>query len=183
MKIVLKHGIIASVVMAAMTGCSPEPDTTVTTVTSVEECVQSSLGTTDECQATWDQAKQENAKVGPRFEDSGGCSSEFGKCEQYVVQNSDGTTSNVFIPMMMGMMMGNMMSNNGSHITPQPLYRSESDRKDGRSGFVAASGVYVNKGSSQVSSRSVVAKSPTSVSRGGFGSIGGRSGGGFSSGS
>lgn len=182
MRIVLKQGIIAAVVITAMSGCEPAPDASVTSVSSVDECVQNSFGTTDQCKDQWDQAKEENARTGPRFEDSADCATEFGQCERYTIQHDNGTQSSVFIPMLAGMMMGNMMSGGTGYVPTQPLYRREEDRRNGSSGFVTASGATVSKGPSMVSSSSVRASSPTTISRGGFGSFSGRSGGGFSSG-
>ena len=182
MKIVLKHGIIAAVVITAMSGCEPAPDASVNNVSSVDECVQNSFGTTDECKAQWDLAKDESARTGPRFEDSGDCATEFGQCERYTINHDNGTQSSVFIPMMAGMMMGNMMASNTAHVPTQPLYRSEEDRRNGSSGFITASGAHVSKGTTMVNSSSVKASGPTTISRGGFGASSGRSGGGFSSG-
>lgn len=184
MKIVLKQGIIAAVVITAMSGCTPEPEAYVNNVSSVDECVQSSFGTADECKNQWEQAKQENARTGPRFEDSADCSTEFGQCEKYNIQHEDGTQSSVFIPMLAGMMMmGNMMASNSAHVSTQPLYRREEDRRNGSGGFVTASGATVSKGTTSVRPSSVRASSPTTVSRGGFGGFSGKAGGGFSSGS
>lgn len=191
MKIGLKHGIIAAVVMSAMSGCTPEPEVYVNSVSSVEECVQGNLGTTDQCSVRWGEAKEENARTGPRFEDSADCTTEFGSCEKYNIQHENGTQSSVFIPMMMGMMMGNMMSNSSVPVSTQPLYRRESDKRYGTNSFITASGATVFRGSSSVTPSSVRTSTPAtmskgtsfnSVSRGGFGGIGGKSGG-LSSGS
>lgn len=183
MKIVLKHGIIAAVVITAMSGCSPEPEAYVNNVSSVDECVQGNLGTDSECKAQWDMAKDENARTGPRFEDSADCATEFGECERYTIQHDNGTQSSVFIPMLAGMMVGNMMSGSTTGYVPtQPLYRREEDRRNGSSGFVTASGATVSKGTTSVRPSSVRASGPTTISRGGFGGFSGKAGGGFSSG-
>ena len=136
-KIVLRQGIIAAVVIMALSGCSDEP-VDVSSVTSVSDCLTQGLGNEQQCRAAWDQASQEHLREGPRFEDQNDCSEEFGQCNRYQVQNDDGSFSDVFIPLMAGMMIGNMMSSVGSsHFYHQPLYKRK-DQQQYNGGFVTA---------------------------------------------
>lgn len=174
-KIVLRQGIIASVVIMALSGCSDEP-VDVSSVTSVSDCLTQGLGNEQQCRAAWDQASQEHLKEGPRFQDQTDCSEEFGQCNRYQVQNDDGSFSDVFIPLMAGMMIGNMMSSVGSsHVYHQPLYKRK-DQQQYNGGFVTAGGYSIHKGSSTIPSS--YASKPSGV---GTISKGGLGGGGFSS--
>ena len=173
-KIVLRQGIIASVVIMALSGCSDEP-VDVSSVTSVSDCLTQGLGNEQQCRAAWDQASQEHLKEGPRFQDQTDCSEEFGQCNRYQVQNDDGSFSDVFIPLMAGMMIGNMMSSAGSsHVYRQPLYKRK-DQQLYNGGFVTAGGYSIHKGSSTIPSS--YASKPSGV---GTISKGGLGGGGFS---
>lgn len=176
----LTMGIMAAFVAATLTGC--EETTPVYNVTSIDECV-SHTGDYLQCSNDWKAAQALNEEVAPRFTDMAFCEDSFGdQCQQKTVTNSDGSTSNVFVPMMAGMMIGNMMANNNLaaqgqavHQTrTQPLYQ-EKERRGG--GYVpintlsTSTGSAVQKGSASVSPKmaSTVSKFSAPVSRGGFG--------------
>lgn len=183
-KIVLRQGIIASVVIMALAGCSDEP-VDVSSVSSVSDCLVQGLGNEEQCRAAWNQASGEHLKEGPRFEDQADCSGEFGQCNRYQVQNDDGSFSDVFIPLMAGMMIGNMMNSASStHVYHQPLYKKKDQQTYG-GGFVTAGGHTILKGTSTVPSSYAAKPSGVSISKGGLGgggfSASSGKGGGFSS--
>ena len=184
-KIVLRQGIIAAVVIAALSGCSDEP-VDVSSVNSVSDCLVQGLGNEEQCRAAWDQASSEHLKQGPRFEGQEDCSQEFGQCNRYQVQNDDGSFSDVFIPIMAGMMIGNMMNSaNTTKVYHQPLYQRKDQQTYG-GGFVTAGGYSIQKGHSTIpSSYSSKPSGVGTISKGGLGGAGFSSssgkGGGFSS--
>ena len=186
MKKVLTMGIMATFVAAALSGCQDDK-VEVLSVSSVDQCIASGIdfGT---CQAEWDKATSMHEDVAPKFDTAGGCYSEFGDmCQNRPVTNADGSTSNVWLPMMAGMMMGNMMSSNAHASAYQaantrPLYMSgakKNERGNYVGTFVTPSGNMISPGVSRMSptaamstpTRATVASTKSAVSsRGGFGS-------------
>lgn len=179
----LTMGIMAAFVSAALSGCSDADQAEVLSVTGVDQCIASGIDFMT-CQAEWDRATAMHEDVAPKFETAGGCMGEFGEmCQARTVTNADGSTSNVWLPMMAGMMMGNMMSSNtNSHLTnTRPLYMSgakKTERGTYVGTFVTPSGNAVSPGASRMSvaaamsspTRATVASTKSAVSsRGGFG--------------
>lgn len=187
MKKVLTMGIMATFVAAALSGCQADDKVEILSVTSVDQCIASGIdfGT---CQAEWDKATSMHEDVAPKFDTAGGCYGEFGDmCQNRPVRNADGSTSNVWLPMMAGMMMGNMMSNSahaGAYhaANTRPLYMNNARKTPQGTyvgGLVTPSGNMISPGASRMSSaaamssptRATVASTKSAVSsRGGFGS-------------
>lgn len=186
MKKVLTMGIMATFVAAALSGCQAEEKVEILSVTSVDQCISSGVDF-QTCQAEWDKATAMHEDVAPKFDTAGGCYGEFGDmCQNRPVRNADGSTSNVWLPMMAGMMMGNMMSSSAhagaAYANTRPLYM-EKARKTPQGtyvgGLVTPSGNAIAPGSSRMSktaamsspTRATVASTKSAVSnRGGFGS-------------
>ena len=181
-KKVLTMGLMATFVATALSGCGQE-QAAVLSVTSVDQCIASGIDF-GSCQAEWDRATSMHEEVAPKFDTAGGCYGEFGDmCQNRPVRNADGTTSNVWLPMMAGMMMGNMMSSTNNHpVNTRPLYMSNARKTEHGTytgGLVTPSGNAIAPGASRMSpsaamsspTRATVASTRSAVSsRGGFGS-------------
>lgn len=182
---VLTMGIMATFVAAALSGCA-EDKVEILSVTSVDQCISSGVDFMT-CQAEWDKATAMHEDVAPKFDTAGGCYGEFGDtCQNRPVRNADGSTSNVWLPMMAGMMMGNMMSNSAhagaAYANTRPLYMNNARKTASGSyvgGLVTPSGNAIAPGASRMSAsaamstptRATVASTKSAVSsRGGFGS-------------
>lgn len=181
-KKVLTMGLMATFVAAALSGCVQEDQAEVLSVTSVDQCIASGIDF-NTCNGEWERAKSMHESVAPKFDSASSCMGEFGDmCQNRQVYNSDGTTSNVWLPMMAGMMMGNMMANNTHPVNTRPLYMSGAKRTP-HGTFVGTlntpSGNAVSPGVSRMSPAAAASTpKPASVastraavsSRGGFGS-------------
>lgn len=182
-KKVLTMGLMATFVAAALSGCAEQDQAEVLSVTSVDQCIASGIDFST-CTGEWERAQSMHEEVAPKFDTAGGCMGEFGDmCQNRPVRNADGTTSNVWLPMMAGMMMGNMMSANNHHpVNTRPLYMSGA-KKTPHGTYVGTlntpSGNAVSPGVSRMSPSAAAStprpasvastKSATSA-RGGFGS-------------
>lgn len=181
---VMKMGLMASFVSFASMGCQSEERVEVLTVTSVDQCISSGIDL-NTCQSEWDRATSMHEDVAPKFDTAGGCYGEFGDmCQNRPVTHADGTTSNVWLPMMAGMMMGNMMSGSvhaANQANTRPLYMNNA-RKTPQGTYVgglvtpsgnpiAAGKSYMSKSAAMSSpTRATVASTKSAVSsRGGFG--------------
>ena len=174
-------GIMAAFITATLSGCS-EPTTPVHAISSVDECL-AVTGDVVQCREQWKEAQLLHKEVAPQFTSNTACSESFGDdCQSQRVQNTDGSFTDVFVPMMAGMLIGNMMSNSNIasqgrevyNTRTQPLYQEKEKRGGGYvpvNTMSTSTGSAVNKGSSFVSAKSAtsVSKFSSPVSRGGFG--------------
>ena len=177
-------GIMATFVAAALSGCVESDQAEVLSVTSVDQCISSGIDYYT-CTSEWEKAQSMHEEVAPKFDTAGSCIGEYGDmCQNRPVRNADGTTSNVWLPMMAGMMMGNMMSSSAMHhpVNTRPLYMSGAKKTD-RGTYIGTlstpSGNAVSPGVSRMSPAAAmstpkpatVASTRSAVSsRGGFGS-------------
>lgn len=148
-KKIVTSSILAAFVATAMSGCDSATDNSTIglggsdvetfTVKSAEDCKVNSAGTEEQCSTAYKKAEEEHFKSAPKYGSMDECSSSTEtKCTQTYIQNPDGSSSSVFMPMMMGMIVGNMI--NGSSYRAMPVYND----RDGRS--VTSGGAYVPKG-------------------------------------
>jgi uncharacterized protein YgiB involved in biofilm formation len=158
-------------------GCdevNDEPTEVATAAGSIQDCVKAGIDQTV-CADAWAKAAAENAKTAPRYATAGDCYSEFGAggCQQ--IHTSNGNS--VFIPLMTGMLIGNLMADrrdnyNNHHVVVvhnyQPLYRTGGSWHTSTNQSFSGSGKVVIP-------HSYTAPKPistTTLSRGGFGSMG-----------
>lgn len=173
-----KGFVLASVVAStfALSGCEVA-DETVKMYQSVDQCQTLESEGSSQCKTSFEQAKAEHEKAGPKFESASECASEFGTCEY---NNSTGS----FMPMMAGFMMGQMMGNmqaNSNFRAASPMYSNGSKYMD----IKRNSYNNITPGKSFGTYKSTMTKQPSStaakagtVTRGGFGSsVRGSSGG------
>ncbi len=119
--------LVMGVSSLALAACSdPKVDSEI--YASVEQCINQSPMSDEECKANFAAAKKSHQKVAPKFKSQADCESEFGKerCEpskSYAQSNG----SSFFMPMMMGYMMSRMMGGGGGGMGSQPLYRGRND--------------------------------------------------------
>ena len=146
-----------------------------------EECAQSSLTTTAQCEADFANAKALHPHVAPKYISQQECEADFGagQCETAPQQTTTGHS--VFMPMMMGFLAGQMMNSGAgatagaqnfqqggrNNIPTQPLYKS----RDDRSTFRTSTNTPVAKGIGPITLRPdrVNPQVGQLVRRGGFG--------------
>ena len=120
-----------------------------------------------QCEADFKAAKEQHAKVAPKYTSQADCEADFGaeQCESAPYQTQSG--GSVFMPLMMGYMMGSMMSGRGRRIAAVvPLKRCRSEEfPDGgqESRVIRSRALKVARSATRTPSM----KSST-VSRGGF---------------
>jgi len=168
-----KKALTAGIMAAFLTGCSEPVE--VATYGSITAC-ERSTGNREMCEDAWVAQMSANAQHAPKFESQLACEESFGdQCRTERVQNSDGSWSNVIVPMMAGMMISNMMNGSNVHQQYQPVYR-EKDRKGNfvGSGYVTNQGNSIAPGKSKISPTKATTIKPSSrpIARGGFGSAG-----------
>jgi uncharacterized protein YgiB involved in biofilm formation len=173
--------LMVSVSLNALTACD-EPKVDASVFKSLDQCKNDPLMRSDQCEASFKEARGQHASVAPKYASKEDCQADFGenKCETAPYRTSGG--GSVFMPMMMGYMMGSMMGGRGSmmggrgSMMSQPLYRSSKSPGSFRTAD--------NRNVGSKTGRTSVAKSATSrpsfksstMSRGGFGSSGRRFG-------
>ncbi|MGL4523039.1 MAG: DUF1190 domain-containing protein [Bacilli bacterium] len=158
----LKSGIMATFVALTLTGCEQEERVDVLSARSIDECVAAGMDF-PYCEMQFKVAQEMHQDVAPKFEDNTQCSAQFGdSCTRQEIKNSDGTTTSMWMPMMMGYMMGNISSNiNNAQASSRPLYMSDARRdKDGsmRGHMVTASGNGAAFGKSSLSRSTATAR-------------------------
>jgi uncharacterized protein YgiB involved in biofilm formation len=190
--------LMVPVATLLLAGCSDNEQTEQALVfNSVEECSQSGLSTAEQCASDWESAKTVHPTVAPKYTDKYQCEADFGmgKCESV---NSSGSSTGVFMPMMMGFMAANMlnrgnvnqfgspnyaqqsssrntstMSGSGgsySRFGSQPLYKSRYDQESFRTGDNTP--IANKSGLASVKPSQVQSPAGNVVARGGFGSQG-----------
>ncbi|TBR38432.1 DUF1190 domain-containing protein [Marinomonas agarivorans] len=155
---------IASITLAA---CS-QPEQDVQIVNSVEDCVDNTTLTADQCQAAYEKALTEAHRTAPRYQSQSHCESEFGYNQCYQTGN------NFFVPFMAGWMVSSLL-NNASN-TYNPVYHYRNSSSSYRDRLMTADGSVIGRAgqkSYKVPSTNLKPK-PTvtrTVSRGGFGAV------------
>lgn len=170
----LRLVLMAAAVPAALTGCEDEPSGKI--LTAREECAVQTEISVAECQAAYEKALADHAKLAPRFESERECNDQFGACQPVPPQYANGN-QNSFMPPMAGFLIGYavsqaMNSGGGGYYYGvrgvSPLYR---DYRGG--GYLRPGGEYVGKSSGMVRGKYGDTALPTramTVSRAGFGS-------------
>ena len=174
-KKVITSSILAAFVATAMSGCQEEQTVESFNVKSASECVSSGAGSLEQCNSAMQQATEEHTKNAPKFLNDSECSTKTeAQCELTEVKNADGSSSYMFMPMMMGMIVGNMM-NGGSNYS-RPVYSDQYGRNFTSSGAYVSAGRGYTGSSTFSSSSSKSFSSPStaskSMSSGGFGKSG-----------
>lgn len=162
----LRLTLMAVAVPAGLAACgSGEPTGVV--LDSIEDCRAQQVDVA-QCEAAYNNARAEHARVAPRFDDRVQCSEDFGQCE--AVQENGHTS---FIPPMGGFLLGYALgggfSNNGYRGVAggMPLYR------DYRGRYINPNGDMVSRGPGTVTGKRGAIAPPAraiTVSRSGFGS-------------
>ena len=169
----LSLAALAALSACSLVGCDGDDEQADATVAgSIQDCVNAGVPAA-QCADAWAKASQEHERTAPRYGSAGDCYAEFGPGQCQPMRSSNG--SDVFVPLMAGIMIGNMMNNhsNGGVVVVHsyhPLYRTV-----GGGGFrTAANETISGTGSVKVSSSYLSPKpiSTTTLSRGGFGSMG-----------
>ena len=111
--------------VCTLTACD-EPKVDATIFGNLQQCIDISGSTREECEAGLKEARSQHAEVAPKYSSKMDCEGDFGvgKCETAPYRTSTG--GSVFMPLMMGYMMGSMLGSRtgrGSVFT-QPLYLS-----------------------------------------------------------
>lgn len=156
-KKVLVSGIMAAFVSAALSGCQVEDEVMTYsgmggdlektyTVSNTKECIAFAVGDEEQCKAAFDTAQKKHEEVSPKYSSQEKCEEGTDvKCTVTTVQNTDGSSSSVFVPAMMGMIVGSMLNNNSNAM---PVYND----REGRA--VTSAGAYVpSKGAGLVGSK------------------------------
>lgn len=155
-----------AIAAATFAGCSSNEPAVV--YKTVQECVEASAGSQEQCQQAYDEALTEAQRTGPKFANRNDCEYNFGagQCTQH---NSGGQS--IFMPLMAGYVLGQVIDgvrDNARYGRSAPLYSSYGD-------WVGTSGR--NYGSAydrriKVSKKTFEPKPAVTktMSRGGFGS-------------
>ncbi len=165
-----------SVSAFALTGCEEKVDAF--QFATVDGCITSGEFTEAECTIQFEQAKQENARVAPRYASRADCEAEHGAaaCEPNQIQASGEQSqasagSSLWMPLMIGWMMGRSL---GGPVATQPLYKASSP------GMArTASGATVDAKAGKVAVPKAAAARPAAgrvMASGGFGKTGGSMG-------
>ncbi len=175
-------------------GCGsdePKVEESLSTFTSLAECVDSNIFTQAECVDLARSAVQ----ASPRFSSKEECEATFGvgECQQPTAVASAGTsnstevaprTTSSWMPLMMGFMAGRMLSGGGMMQGSQPLYKDPAAKAGDTRSFRTSTGESVS-----ADNKGRVTKAPANIkqslghnakpvmSRGGKASSGGFSGG------
>lgn len=155
---------IASITLAA---CS-EPEQDVLIVNSVEDCIDNTSLSAEQCEVAYEKALAEAHRTAPRYRSQSQCESEFGYEQCYQTGN------NFFVPFMAGWMVSSLLNNNNYAYNPVYHYRSGSSSHRDR--LMTSDGSIIGragKRSYKVSGSNLKPK-PTvtrTVSRGGFGAV------------
>ena len=171
-----------SISIAMLVGVSPialsaceEPKVDAAVYDSLQQCIDDPDVPREQCEQSYGEARSRHASVAPKFTSENDCQAEFGagNCERAPYRTSSG--GSIFMPLMMDYMMGSMLGGRRS-VFPQPLYRTTADSRNYRTADnkkVGATRGRTRVASSAASRPSV--KSST-LSRGGFDSLGRRFG-------
>lgn len=166
-------------VTLALTACG-ESQEEAGVFSNVAECVAAGKYTEDYCKKGLDQARDQHAKVAPRYNSKADCEADFGasKCQGHA-ESSSGTS--VFLPLMAGFLVGRMLSGGQSGFA-QPLYQPNPyPQQPQQGGYSNSGGGFRTANNVQVAERTGVTKvgsgvtssppstSTTTISRGGFG--------------
>lgn len=143
---VLSTGIMAAFVAAALSGCDSQPEEMDSfTINTQEQCVTAGAGSAEQCATAWQEAEAEHKKEAlsdksVQYASQQSCETGNGvQCQKTQVQHSDGSFSDVFIPMMAGMFVGNMIGNMMAP-KPQPVYMTRDREYSTRGGYVVPYG-------------------------------------------
>lgn len=161
-----------------MAGCGEEREQALV-FSNPEECAQSSLTTTAQCEADFAAAQVLHPQVAPKYLNQQECEADFGSGQCETAPQTTTSGHSVFMPMMMGFLAGQMMNNSAgqnfqqqaanrnSRIPTQPLYKSRDDRNT----FRTATNTTVSKGIGPITLRpsQVTPQVGQVVRRGGFG--------------
>lgn len=156
-------------VAVALTGCAQEEEVNV--VLSVSECVRDTSLTEAQCQAAYEQAKQEAEQTAPRYGNANDCEYEFDQCYQ--------TNGGFWVPFMTGWIVSEAIDEIGDAAErrrrnhPVFLYSGRSSSLNNR--LMTSDGHVIGRpyqNSYRVSRSALDPKPATTrtVSRGGFGS-------------
>lgn len=140
-------------------------------VTDVQDCINKTRMSSEECRAAYENALVESQKTAPKYSRLPECEVEFGR-DQCVRDSSSG----FFMPLMAGFLVGNMLSqrNRDDGYTYNPAYYYRYPGRDYDKVITADGKVLGPRGNtSYKAQRSVLKPKPatyTTVKRGGFGS-------------
>ena len=101
-------GLVAmSASIVALTACE-EPAVDAAVFETLSQCLANGDVDRSQCEADFKAAKEQHAKVAPKYTSQADCEADFGaeQCESAPYQTQSG--GSVFMPLMMGYMMGNV---------------------------------------------------------------------------
>lgn len=171
-RLTLMSAATVSVVAACDSSSGPPP-----AYTDIAACV--SAGNADAtCKASYEEALKEHQEKAPRFTSKDEClkAVDVTDCVETAVRQPDGSTMNMFVPLMAGYMLANAVQRSGGGYYRGPVYYSRyygssyRDLDDMRT--ARPSGSTVSRPTLAPSMNRPANVRTTSVSRSGFGSSG-----------
>lgn len=152
---------VASITLVA---CS-EPEQEVRIVSSIDDCIENTEFTAEQCDVAYKKALAEAERTAPRYTSRSRCESEFGYNQCYSSGND------FFVPFMAGWMVSSLINN-----TYNPVYQYRGGGSSYRDRIMTADGSIIGRAGQQSyrTSKSNLKPKPTvtrTVSRGGFGSV------------
>jgi len=183
--------LMGAAAATTLAGCGETPPAAPPAFSTVQDCVIGGFAES-ECRSAYEEAFKSHLERAPRFTSRQDCESkvDVDYCVEAPVRGADGSTTNVFVPLMAGYVLGRMMtppaqtsgggySGGSGGFRGGPIYRSRDypgSYRDGGNLQTSRSG-----GSSVSTAPSRPANvNTTTVSRSGFGSSGSSFGGGSS---
>ena len=168
--------LVMSVSLIALTACE-EPKVDAAVFESLQQCKDEPGMLADQCEANFNEARNQHAAVAPKYTSQEDCQADFGdgRCEQAPYKTTSG--GSVFMPLMMGYMMGSMLGGRSSMIS-QPLYRPASSPNNFRTADNRSAGSTTGRARVASSATSRPSFKSSTIRRGGFGSSGRRFGSG-----
>lgn len=185
--------LMSAAAATTLVGCGETPPATPPAFSTVQDCVIGGFPES-ECRSAYEEAFRSHLERAPRFASRQECEAkvDVDSCVEAPVRAADGSTTNVFVPLMAGYLLGRMMNppqqpqqggssggyySGGSRGTP--IYRSRdypgSYRDGGNMQTSRSGGGAVSTAPSRPANVNT-----TTVSRSGFGSSGSSFGGGSS---
>lgn len=183
--------LMSAAAATTLSGCGETPPAAPPAFTTVQDCVVGGYPEA-ECRNAYEEAFKAHLDRAPRFTSREECESkvDVDHCVQAPLRAPDGSTSNVFVPLMAGYLIGRMMTpppqgssggyvGSGGGYRGTPIYRSrdypDSFRESGNLQTSRQGGSSVSTAPSRPANINT-----TTVSRSGFGSSGSSFGGGSS---
>lgn len=106
---------LALALTATLSACASKEEAQI--VTSVQDCLQNTSFTEEQCQTAYNEALAEAERTGPKYESASACESEFG-----MNQCTQSSSTGFFMPFLAGYLMSSALDFNRNRYNPVYVY-------------------------------------------------------------